>query len=352
MIHEKPIPRVGVHRILRLTAAICSLFLLILVTTVDANPLGASFFGIPNAYGSNLTVSEDTLSGGNLKARGGFLIHNRGLGVGHGLDAKENPVFNLVSILHNYSHQGFWLGIAKKVSVCNAFDVEVEGAYLFHTYNTADSRYQSDLSAQMSGRRWNSESTPSTWYIDGVVLWNYSPWLRKAGWSMVNGFRYDHYHRKFKDPGPLRAFAALPGGSSPNDTLDIQAHSFIPYIGMQKESVYSHGSFTIGSFIGIVFGNLHHEETWGGGIRIDEASATYTATRSWWFEALVEWNHNITKDLAGGLYMQWGGFHTYGDASLRSTLAGASQSGGYDFSFLKLSYFTGAQLSIKFASLL
>jgi len=279
----------------------------------------------------------------------GIQVPNRHEGQFFEIESKGNTVLGLERIVHKYPQRGYWVAASEMVSYGKLFDVVAQGWYLIPENHKGSSTYQFAGSALPNSRTWGRAGA-TNWMADVMVLWSWAPSWRDEGWSQINGFRYDYYSRRLRDPEDLGGFAQAVLPASSSDTVDLTANAFIPYIGIQFAARSSASTAVIAGLLGPVFGTATHEETWQGGTgRIDRSRESYT--RSFFFEIQTELALTVGRDVQLGYYSRMGLINGKGEGTLESDLgAGGSQSGAYSMNYRKITYIFGLSLTTAFGS--
>jgi len=185
-------------------------------------------------------------------------------------------------------------------------------------------------------------------YIDAAIYFSWVPGWRRAGWSQINGLRYDYYVRRLKNPDPLTLTPPNPPlVSSPSDVVEVNAGSWIPYVGLQTEFsiIGGHGRFR--SLTGLVFSHLNHTETWDAIARKDETALT-SFSSSFFFETFIDYKWELPKHTDLGFFLKMGTIDEHAHGRFDSSVGGAVQSASCNLYYRKITYVFGAEVSAAF----
>jgi hypothetical protein len=279
----------------------------------------------------------------------GGLIANRGPGQSLNIETKGGSLFGLESVLHDFPQRGGYLGISQTFYGGRGVDLVGEAWFLVpEDTAVAHSNYRfTGGPGHLSSRSWQNTEAAGC-YIDAAVLFSWVPGWRKAGWSQINGLRYDYYSRRLKNPGILNAPPSPLLISSPSDVVEVNAGSWIPYIGLQSEYNGSGGRGTFRSLVGIVISQLSHKETWGAIARKDELSITGNGS-SFFFEIFGDYTWHLSRHTDLGFFVKGYTIDEHADGHLESSVGGGAVEGiSCNLYYRKILYVFGAELSTAF----
>ena len=292
------------------------------------------------------------LHGSRLKFYAGKL-HSMARHFRYELESTRGTVPLIRHVNYICSQYGVWLGATCKTPLSDAVELDVEGWKLIPIPGDVYGSYLNNSNPQAVGdlpdgmqlwRKW--APTTNAWYADLHVT--ASPGLENYvnGIGVVLGARFDKYRRVMHQEQSRGQNLALDG-----DEMEMNAHMFIPYVGVQVSRETSRLDMAI-RMIGtpMVFGGIQHRETFGVIGARDEAWFSFDVPRGYWAELFVEGGVRVSGQVALGGFLKMTTMTLMSNADLtRTSLTGEpALSDNYDLVFRRLNYAYGATLALRF----
>lgn len=258
---------------------------------------------------------------------------------------------------HRWRTQGVWLGLEEKINLSERCGLMLDGWLLIPVkrrgpvseteartilvpVNDDDSEDRIFIRVTTdTGFSRSFETDPDWWYVDAMGYCGCS-----RTFTVVGGFRYDHFSTRFKNPRD----ATLVTGT-PQDLGDVTVNSYLPYFGIQYLVGGSTGSINV-RLIGFPYvpANVTHSETGESGATT-RVQVKGNFSRSYFWEIFAQADKKIFGDANIGAFLRWNWLH--GQAQLNTDILGTSI-GGLDASafFDRNTITVGGSFSLNFAS--
>jgi len=152
--------------------------------------------------------------------------------------------------------------------------------------------------------------------------------------GLVAGYRYNNFDYTSR---PI---------ANPYGSFDDHLHVHIPYLGIYYSHIHFAGSVVRLDVFASPFTLCRYdaEQHAGAGVRSTEGQAITGA----WFESYFQWGLPVSNSALLGIFASYNFLELSGDASVKSTLAGAAQSTRFSMDSRLNLVFVGLSLSYAF----
>jgi len=257
---------------------------------------------------------------------------------------------------HRWPVAGLWLALEQKINLSQNCGAMLGGWWLvpsnrrgaeseeslrtfFELVDTGDEIFIAvpRQTTELGFRNWDTQN--DWWYVDAAITWGPS-----RTFTVLGGFRYEHFSTTFQNPRDAVGVPATPG-----DRADVTINSYFPYCGLQYILAGSTSSFNV-RVLGVPYvpaGVTHFETGESGTATRVESKGRFT--RSYFLELFTEYSLSFYGNASAGAFFRWNVLH--GLANLHTEVQPGHVASSEDrISFDRNTVTVGGFLSLSFTS--